>query len=46
MDYHLTWYKCYPHWDNVQWPWPRSIPQSQGHTRYLTVRVHMLVSAL
>jgi len=26
MDYHLTWYKCFPHWDDVQWPWPGSIP--------------------
>ena len=21
MDYHLTWYKCCPHLDNVRWPW-------------------------
>ena len=27
MDYHLSWYKCCPHWDDVQWHWPRSIPQ-------------------
>ena len=27
MDYHLTWYKCCPHWEDVQWPWPGSIPQ-------------------
>jgi len=32
MDYHLTWYKCCPHWDNVQWHWLGSIPQrSRSH---------------
>jgi len=19
MDYHVTWYKCCPHWDDRQW---------------------------
>ena len=28
MDYHVTWYKCcLQWWDDVQWPWPGSIPQ-------------------
>jgi len=27
MDYRLTWYKCCPHWDDVQWSCLRSIPQ-------------------
>ena len=96
MDYHLTWYKWCPHWDDAQWSWPWSIHQrsmshntfkgqttlscvraittyalmdyhltwykwylietmcsdldpdpylkGQGHTTYLKVRVHMLVS--
>ena len=33
MDYHLTWCKFWPHWDNVHWSWLGSIPQrsrSQG----------------
>ena len=33
--YHLTWYKCCPHWDVVQWPWPGSIPQrSRSHKTF------------
>ena len=27
IDYHIIWSKCCPHWDDLQWPWPRSIPQ-------------------
>jgi len=35
MDYHLTGYKCCPYWDNVQWPWPGSIPQrSRSHKTF------------
>ena len=32
MYYHLTWYTCCPHWDDVQWPWPRSIPHRSDET--------------
>ena len=52
MDYHLTWYKCCPHWDDVQWPWLGSIPQRSGshdtfngqstHAHALTYTTHNL----
>jgi len=42
---HLTWYKCCPHWDDVQWPWPRSTHQRsrshntlKGHSTHARVR--------
>ena len=32
MGSHINWYKCCPHWDNVQWSWSGSIPQrSRSH---------------
>jgi len=35
MDYHLTGFKCCPHWDDVQWPWTGSIPQrSRSHKTF------------
>jgi len=35
MDYHVTWYKCCPYWDDVQWLWPGSIPQrSRSHKTF------------
>ena len=35
MDFHITWYKCFPHWDDVQWPWPGSITQrSRSHKTF------------
>jgi len=46
MDYHFTWYKCCPHWDDMQWPWTRSILQRSRSHKHLKVRVYMLVSAL
>jgi len=45
MDYHVTWCKCYPHKNDVQWPWPRSIPQrSRSHDTFKGQSTH--VSAL
>jgi len=47
MDYHLTWYKCCPHWDIVQWPWPGSIPQrSRSHTTFKGQSTHAHVSTI
>ena len=35
MYFHITWYKCFPHWDDVQWPWPGSITQrSRSHKTF------------
>ena len=35
MDYHITWYKCFPHWYEVQWPRPGSITQrSRSHKTF------------
>ena len=43
MDYHLTWYKCCPHWDDVQWPWPGSIPQrSRSHNTFNGQSTHTI----
>ena len=44
--YHLTWYKCCRHWNDLHWPWPGCQSQSEGQTRHLKVRVHIIVSAL
>ena len=45
MDYHLTWYKCCPLWDDVQWPWPGSRPQRSEYTcscsRYNLMDYHL-----
>ena len=47
MDYHLTWYKCCPHWDDVQWPWLRSIPQrSRSHNTFKGQNIHACVPAI
>jgi len=42
----LTWYKCCPHWVDVQWPWPKSIHQRwrsqktfKGQSTHAYVRV-------
>jgi len=43
MDYHITWYKCSPHLNHVQWPWPRSIPQ---RSRSTAVDIAVLWAAL
>ena len=43
MDYHLTWYKCCPHWDDVQWPRHGSIPQTSRSHRMFK---HACVSAI
>ena len=44
MDYNLTWYKCCPHLDNVQWPWPGSIPQrSKSHKTFNGQSTHACV---
>ena len=46
MDYHITWYEC-PYWDNVQWPWPGSIPQkSRSHGTIKGQSIHALVCAI
>ena len=45
MDYHLTWYKCCPYWDDVQWPWPASIPQrSRSHKTFKGQSTHASVT--
>ena len=44
--YHLIWYKCCRHWNDLHWPWPGCQSQSEGQTRHLKVRVHIIVSAL
>jgi len=47
MDYHLTWYKCCPHWDDVQWPWPWSITQrSRSHETFKCQSTHARVRAV
>ena len=47
MDYHLTWYTCCPHWDDVQLPWPRSIPQrSMSHNTFKGLSTHAGVRAI
>ena len=47
MDYHLTWNKCCRHWDNVQWPWPISIPQkSRSHKTFNIHSTHACVQAI
>ena len=47
MDYHLTWYKCCPHWDDVQWPWRGSIPQrSSSHEKFKGQSSHPRLSAI
>ena len=47
MDYHLFWYKCCPHWDNVQWPWLGSIPQrSRSHETFNGQSTHARVCAI
>jgi len=46
MDYHLTWYKCCFHWDDVQWPWPGSIHQrSRSHDTIKGQSTHACVRA-
>ena len=46
MDYHLTWYKCFPIEAMCSDLDPYPYLKGQGHTIHLKVRVHMLVSAL
>ena len=47
MDYHVTWYNCCPHWDDVQWPWPGSISQrSRSHQTFNCQSTHALVCAI
>jgi len=47
MDDHLTCYKCCPHWDDVQWPWPGSIPQrSSSHKTFKGQSTHACVCAI
>ena len=47
MDYHLTLYKCCPHWDDVQWPWLGSIPQrSRSHKTFKGQSTHACVCAV
>ena len=47
MDYHLTWYKCCPHWEDVQWPWPGSIPQrSRSHNTFKGLSTHAGVRSI
>ena len=47
MDYHLTWYKCCPHWDDVQWPWLGSIPQrSWSHNTFKVQSTNARVCAI
>ena len=47
MDYHPTWYKCWSHWDDVQWPWPGSIPQlSRSHKTFKGQSTHACVHAI
>ena len=47
MDYHLTWYKYCPHWDNVQWPWPGSIPQRlRSHKTFNSQSTYACVRAI
>jgi len=47
MDYHIMWYKCCPHWDDVQWPWSLSIPQrSRSYKTFKGLITHACVCAL
>ena len=47
MDYHLTWYKCCPHWNDVHWPWPGSIPQrSRSHETFKGQSTHARVCSI
>ena len=47
MNYHLTWYKCCPHWNDVQWPWPWSKPQrSRSHKTFKGQSTHTRVCAV
>ena len=47
MDYHLTWYKCCPHWDDMQWPWPVCIPQrSRSHKTFKGQSTHACVRTI
>jgi len=40
-------YKCCPHWDDVQWPWPGSIPQrSRSHETFKVQSTHARVRAI
>ena len=42
-DHHYT---CCPHRDDVQWPWPGSIPQRSRSLNTLKVIVHVIVKAV
>jgi len=45
MEYHLTWYQCCPHWDDVQWPWHGCIPQrSRSHKTFNVQSTHACVA--
>ena len=47
MDYLLTWYKCFLHSDDVQWPWLRSIPQrSRSHKTFKGQSTHARAQAI
>ena len=45
MDYHPSWYKCCPHWDDVQWPWLGSIPQ-RSHSTFKGQSTHARFCAI
>jgi len=39
MDHYITWCKCCPHRDYVQWPWPWSILQRSGSHETLNLYI-------